>query len=286
MKIGRPQMRFARTELALARDDTSRFLPWLMAFMVFLAALSLAGLFMLANAARTIDRGIENTITVQLPSSDNARADEQRVEGALTLLRRIGGIDKVEALDRAKVVRLLEPWLGSAARSPEIPLPLVIDVTVDRARGPSAETISAALQPYIPGVMVDDHAVWLHALVQALHSSEWVATVIVVLIGLASAATVVFATRAGMGLHRDTIEVMHFVGAEDEYIARQFAMRATLQGLKGAVIGIALAGPTLIALTAGSGSACCRRSRSRPAPGSRSPCWRPWPQPLRCSPPA
>ena len=249
MKFRRPQMRFARTDLALARDDTARFLPWLMAFMVFLAALALAGLFVLADAARAIDRGIENTITIQLPAGENVRADEERIDGALALLRRMPGIERAEALERDKVMRLLEPWLGPAARSAEIPLPWVIDVTVDRRSGLSAETISAALQPYIPGVLVDDHAVWLQALVRALHSSEWIATIIVVLIGLASAATVVFATRAGMGLHRDTIEVMHFVGAQDDYIARQFALRATLLGVKGAVIGIALATPALLLLT-------------------------------------
>jgi cell division transport system permease protein len=249
MKIGRPQLRFARTDLALARDDTARFLPWLMAFMVFLAALALAGLFILADAAGAIDRGIENTITIQLPASDNARADEERVQGALTLLRRMPGVERADALERDRVVRLLEPWLGPAARSAEIPLPLVIDVRVDRASGATAEAITRVLQPYIPGVLVDDHAVWLQALVRALHSSEWIATLVVLLIALASGATVVFATRAGMGLHRDTIEVMHFVGAEDDYIARQFAMRATLLGLQGALIGVVLAVPALLLLT-------------------------------------
>ena len=33
-------MRFNRTNLALEKDDTNRFLPWLIAFMTFLAALS------------------------------------------------------------------------------------------------------------------------------------------------------------------------------------------------------------------------------------------------------
>ena len=144
MKFRRPQMRFARTDLALARDDTARFLPWLMAFMVFLAALALAGLFVLADAARAIDRGIENTITIQLPAGENVRADEERIDGALALLRRMPGIERAEALERDKVMRLLEPWLGPAARSAEIPLPWVIDVTVDRRSAPSAETTSNA----------------------------------------------------------------------------------------------------------------------------------------------
>lgn len=249
MRIGRPTLRMPRSDLALARDDTARFLPWLMAFMVFLAALALAGLFVLADAARTFDRGIENTITIQIPAGDNAAADQESVKGAVAMLAKLPGVQRAEALDRDKVVRLLEPWLGPAARSNEIPLPWVIDVTLDRSSATTAETITNVLQPYIPGITVDDHAVWLQALVRAIHSSEWIALAIVAMITMAAAATVVFATRAGMGLHRDTIEVMHFVGAEDNYIARQFAARATVLGLKGALIGVVLAIPTLLLLT-------------------------------------
>ena len=241
--------RFPVLDLPIAEDDTTRFLPWLMAFMVFLAALSIAGFFVLADAARSIDRGIENTITIQIPAGENVQADEERIAGALAMVLQMSGVVSAEALARERVVQLLEPWLGAAARSTEIPLPWIVDVRVAAANAPKAETISALLQPYIPGVMVDDHGVWLRALLRAVHSVEWIAVIIVVLIAAATAATVVFTTRAGMGLHRDTIEVMHFVGAYDTYIARQFALRATALGLKGSLIGVALAGPALLLLS-------------------------------------
>jgi len=235
--------------LPIAHDDTTRFLPWLMAFMVFLAALSIAGMFVLADAARTLDRGIENTITIQVPAGENQRADEERIAGAIAMLKQMPGVAGAEVLPRERVVQLLEPWLGSAARSTEIPLPWVIDVQVERASAPKAEMISALLTPYISGVQVDDHGVWLRSLLRAVHSVEWIAIIIVILIAIATAATVVFTTRAGMGLHRDTIEVMHFVGAHDTYIARQFAIRASILGFKGSLIGVTLAAPALLILT-------------------------------------
>lgn len=242
------KLKFAGHQTPFAHDDTTRFLPWLMAFMVFLAALSVAGFFVLGDAARAIDRGIENTVTIQVPAGDNLKADEDRIAGALAMLRAMPGVAGAEVLEREKIVRLLEPWLGAAARSTEIPLPWVIDLRVDRANAPKAEAITALLQPFISGVMVDDHGVWLQALLRAVHSSEWIAIVVVLLNGLAAAATVVFVTRAGMGLHRETIEVMHFVGARDAYIARQFALRAALLGLKGSLIGVLLAAPALFVL--------------------------------------
>lgn len=240
---------FRPPELPIAHDDTTRFLPWLMAFMVFLAALSIAGMFVLADAARSIDRGIENTITVQIPAGENQRADEERLAGAIAMVTQMPGVTSAQALPRERAVQLLEPWLGSAAQSSEIPLPWIVDVRVERQNAPTADAISALLRPYITGVQVDDHGVWLRSLLRAVHSVEWIAIVIVVLIAAATAATVVFTTRAGMGLHRDTIEVMHFVGAHDSYIARQFALRASLLGLKGSLIGVALAVPALIVLS-------------------------------------
>jgi len=66
------------------------------------------------------------------------------------------------------------------------------------------------------------------------------------LIGLATMATIIFTTRTGMDLHRQTIEVMHFVGAKDSYIARQFAIRAFKLGFGGGVIGVVCAVPALL----------------------------------------
>ena len=60
---------------------------------------------------------------------------------------------------------------------------------------------------------------------------------------------VIFTTRTGLGLHRETIEIMHFVGARDSYVARQFALRFSLMGIKGALIGIAIAVPSLLLLS-------------------------------------
>lgn len=75
--------------------------------------------------------------------------------------------------------------------------------------------------------------------------------------------SVVFATRAAMAGNRDVIEVLHFCGAEDRFIASQFQRRFLLFGIEGGAIGGALA---LVAMAAAAwaigGSAGC------PAPTS------------------
>ena len=57
----------------------------------------------------------------------------------------------------------------------------------------------------------------------------------------ATVLTVIFATRGAMAGNQHVIEVLHFVGAEQSYIAGQFQRHFLLLGLKGALGGGLLA---------------------------------------------
>jgi cell division transport system permease protein len=238
-------MRFRQLNLALEKDDTNRFLPWLIAFMVLLAALSIAGMLMLHQISDVFEHGIQDTMTVQIPAGENIEADEKNVSEALEALKKVDGVLSSNRISAGEISRLLKPWLGETAGSDGLPLPQIIDVEVDRSSNLTAEKLNDFLSPLIPGATVDDHSVWLTSLVDTLHSTELIALSVVFLITLATIGTVVFTTRTGMGIHRQTIEVLHFVGAQDEFIARQFATRAFIVGLQGGIVGILLAAPIL-----------------------------------------
>ena len=64
-----------RSDIAFDKDDTGRFLPWLIAFMVFLAALSISGLFVLSDITQNLGSGFSNRITVQIPVSRSLKSD-------------------------------------------------------------------------------------------------------------------------------------------------------------------------------------------------------------------
>jgi cell division transport system permease protein len=64
----------------------------------------------------------------------------------------------------------------------------------------------------------------------------------IVLLTLAAAAlAVAFATRGAMAGSRESVDVLHFVGADDAFIAREFQGRFVKLGLQGGAIGGALA---------------------------------------------
>ena len=59
-------------------------------------------------------------------------------------------------------------------------------------------------------------------------------------LGLVLAATILsvtFATRGAMAANRPIVEVLHFIGATDGYIAGQFQRHFLMLGLKGGAIG-------------------------------------------------
>ena len=53
----------------------------------------------------------------------------------------------------------------------------------------------------------------------------------------AMAMAIGFATRGAMAGNREIIEVLHFVGAADSYISRQFQTHFLRLGLKGGLLG-------------------------------------------------
>lgn len=235
------------SDLQLDIDSAGRFLPWALAVMVFLAALALAGALALDGTIDGWRRGVSSKLTVQIAD----RPDQPmapRIEQALQTLRGVPGIAAAEPLPRAAVEALLKPWLGSEALQSDLPLPGLIDVTLGENAALSVDALSARLQAAVPGARIDDPKPWLDRLIQLGRLLQSLGGGIVLLVGLASAAMVIFATRAGLAARRDTIELLHLMGAEDGYIARQFQRHVARQALRGGIAGALLAMAILLAI--------------------------------------
>ena len=235
-----------RTDLPLDRDALSRFLPWIIAFMVYIASLALAGVLLLDDLARRWDTGVSGTLTVQIPATDEPAADERHSAAALAAIRALPEVTRAEAVGRERLLTLLEPWLGGTDVSADMPLPRIIDVQLAPDAHVDTNALSERLSKVAPGIVVDDHAMWLSRLVRLIRAVEGLASGVLVFMGLATVGTVVFTTRTGLAIHQDVIEVLHLIGARDAYVARQFGQRALALGLRGGLIGLALAVPTLV----------------------------------------
>ena len=222
-----------------------RLLPWVIAVMVFLAGLAMLVALGLQMTARTWHQGLAQSLTVQVINADSAARD-QEVAAALAQLRKTPGVASAEEETGEEVAALLEPWLGKGNVGPDLPIPALIDVRVADGQSVDVTALGAALAKVAPSARVDAHERWLADLLVLMRIVQWVGGMIVALVGLATVAIIIFATRAGLATHRETVEIVHMMGAKDSTIAGAFQWRFLWVGIKGAIIG-------LLALGAGMG---------------------------------
>lgn len=247
-----------RSDLSLDADILGRFLPWVIAFMVFLAVLATAGMLVIEDATGNWRVGVSSTLTVQIPPpigntaataaqpAIQSAADDPRVQETLRILRTTPGVARADLVPEAEIAVMLEPWLGSGVAAGDLPLPYLIDVEADADTGVDVADLRRRLTEADPAILVDDHRVWLEKLVRLASGIEILASAVLLLIGLATVGTVVYTTLTSLAVHREAIEVLHLIGAQDSYVARQFAWRALNLGLRGGIIGLALAAPILL----------------------------------------
>lgn len=249
-----------RSDLPLSADPASRFLPWLVAVMVLLAALATAVVFLLRDLEAQWRQDAAGTLTVQvLPPAAASAGDARealaaRVEKALAVLEATPGVAAARPLPREEATALLEPWLGGGDLVAELPLPALIDVRLDDALRIDTDALAGRLREAVPGAAVDDHRLWLQGLIDLGATLEGLGLGALALMGGALTLTVVYATRTGLAIHRDIIDLLHLVGAQDDYIARQFAAHSLRLGLRGGLLGLALSAPALGLLVMAAGT--------------------------------
>src|ERR1700761_2218472 len=142
-----------RNDIPLRRDGTARFLPWLIAPTVYLAAIAIAFMLALGGALPEWDRGLAGTMTLEIPPGPTADAG---VNAALKTLTATPGVASAAALDAAAEGKLLQPSRGPAIEPGELALPRLIDVRVAAGGALDIAALKAKLATIAPGSTLDD----------------------------------------------------------------------------------------------------------------------------------
>lgn len=244
-----PLWRFPRGSQArvLPESRLAGPMPWVIAIMMFLAVLTGAAGLGLRQAADHLRGGLAGRITVQIVEADPYERERQTAS-AVAELRRLAGVKRVERVDPHALKALLEPWLGTALNTTDVPMPDLIDVDLAAGAQGRVDAIADAVRAVAPSSRIDQHAQWLAPVDQLIALLKWLSVALVVLMATATAFTVVLAARATLDNHRDTINVMHLLGATDVQIARLFQRRIALDALFGGIIGFSAAGLVVLLL--------------------------------------
>jgi cell division transport system permease protein len=125
--------------------------------------------------------------------------------------------------------------------SADVPIPALIDVELTRSAGPAEiARIEAALAARVPGARVDAQGEWLRPVYEALAALQFLALGLIAMVALATAAAVWLAARNAFAGARETVEIMHHLGASSRQITAVFLRDVLREAAFGAVVGALL----------------------------------------------
>ncbi|HEX3502299.1 MAG TPA: ABC transporter permease [Xanthobacteraceae bacterium] len=217
-----------------------RSLTAVIAILTFLAALTAGAVTMVVGTASDwqSDVGREVTIQVRPISGRDMEAD---VRAAVNLTQSTTGIAEVRAYTKEESEKLVEPWLGSGLALGDLPIPRMIVVRLTPGMTPDLAALRKSLAAQVPSASLDDHRGWIDRMRAMADTAVAVGLSVLALVIVVTVLSVTFATRGAMATNSAIVEVLHYVGATDSFIAGQFQRHFLLLGLKGGAIGGGLA---------------------------------------------
>jgi cell division transport system permease protein len=230
--------RRARKQTPIVPPDNiaGRAMVLVIAIMTFLSCLTLGAVTLVRDTAATWQTQISREATIQIKPADDLDI-EAALRDAQSIAARYRGVRSANIVDREATARLLEPWLGPGLDIEELPVPRLVIVTIDPAERPDFAAMRSALAEAVPSAVLDDHRTWVDRLVAMARTTVTIGVGVLALMLSATALTVIFATRGAMAGNGHVIEVLHFVGAEAHFIAREFRRHFLLAGSRGAAAG-------------------------------------------------
>lgn len=213
-----------------------RALTLVVAIMSFLACLTVGALSVVWDAADAWQNDLVREITIQIRPTEGVDMLRE-IDKAVALVQEFPGVGSVRALSDRDTKALLEPWLGEGFELDGLPVPRLIQISVRDPQLLNLPQLRAAVSRQVTGASVDDHSIWT-ARLSAMAGAVVAGGVVIMFLMLGSMVlSVVFATQSAMAGNKDVVSVLHFVGAEDSFIAREFQRHFLLLGLKGGVSG-------------------------------------------------
>ena len=225
-----------RSPIVPRASISGRALVAVVAIMTFLASITTGAVLLVRASASEWQSNIASEITIQLKLAPD-REIERDVRAVIEVARGQPGILEVRALTKTESAALLEPWLGSGLSLDDLPVPRVIVARIAPGQALDLAALRQRLIEVAPTASVDDHRAWVERMRSMSGAIVLAGTAILGLVIIATIISVSFATRGAMAANRPIVEVLHFVGAQDSFIANRFLRHFLRLGLEGGLIG-------------------------------------------------
>jgi len=221
----------------LPRDTvTGHALVAVIAIMSFLAALTVGAVQIVRTTSIEWRADVTSEMTIQVRPAEN-RDIEEELRKAIEITKNVPGVTAARAYTKHEADKLLEPWLGAGFDLGTLPIPRLIKVRVQNIGDADVVNFRKALSENVPGATLDDHRNWSSRITTTANAITFIGFAVLILVLITTVLSVSFATRGTVAANHAVVEVLHFVGARNSYIANVFQRHFLIVGLKGGVFG-------------------------------------------------
>jgi cell division transport system permease protein len=213
-----------------------RALVAVVAIMAFLASMTTGGVLLVRASAAEWQSDVSSEITVQVRPVPG-RDIERDIAAVTEAVRTTPAILDVHPFTADESGKLLEPWLGTGLSLDELPVPRMIVARVVPGSAVDLAVLKQRVTQAAPTASVDDHRAWIERMRAMTGATVFAGLAVLALVIIATIISVSFATRGAMAANRPIVEVLHFVGAGNRFIANRFLRHFLQLGLEGGAIG-------------------------------------------------
>jgi cell division transport system permease protein len=213
-----------------------RALVAVVAIMAFLASMTTGGVLLVRASAAEWQSDVSSEITVQVRPAPG-RDIERDIAAVADAVRTTPAILDVHPFTAEESGKLLEPWLGTGLSLDELPVPRMIVARVVPGSAVDLAVLKQRVTQAAPTASVDDHRAWIERMRAMTGATVFAGLAVLALVIIATIISVAFATRGAMAANRPIVEVLHFVGAGNRFIANRFLRHFLQLGLEGGAIG-------------------------------------------------
>jgi cell division transport system permease protein len=217
------------------RSVAGRTLVLLIAIMTFLSGVTLGAVVLVQKSAIAWSSDVGREVTIQIRPVEGEVMDSN-IRTAITLAEAIPGVGSARALSLEESQKLLEPWLGTGLDLNQLEIPRLVVVELADPKSVDLTLLSQNLAT-VKGATLETHAAWRQQLNTMAGTLVLSGLLVLALIVLATVLAVVFATRGTMSTNREIVDVLHFIGASNTFIAGEFQGRFLSLGFRGGVLG-------------------------------------------------
>lgn len=217
------------------RSVSGRTLVLLIAIMTFLSGVTLGGVVLVQKSAIAWSSDVGRELTIQIRPVEGEVMDSN-LRTAVALAEATPGVAAAHALTLDESQKLLEPWLGAGLDLTAIDIPRLVVVQLADPAEADIGKLERDLVA-VKGASLDTHAAWRQQLNVMAGTIVASGLLVLTLIVVATVLAIIFATRGTMASNREIVDVLHFIGASNSFIAGEFQGRFLTIGFRGGIIG-------------------------------------------------